>query len=278
MNTLKKAWTICLSGIALAACDKIDTKGSRELKTQKDKVSYGIGLDIGRSFKQQNLETNDIDLEKLRAGIQDALSGSKPVMSDSQLTETMMGFQKSMMARQDSTNRKKGENNKKTGEEFLAKNGKEAGVVTMPDGLQYKILTAGTGKKPDSTSTVSVNYVGTLLDGTEFDSSIKRGQPVTFPVNGVIKGWTEALQMMPAGSKWKIFVPSNLAYGERGAGAKIGPNSTLIFEVELISITEAPKTEPAKPEAAPKASKAEKPAKAEAAPKAAKAVAAPAAK
>ena len=236
------------------ACDKIDTKGSRELKTQKDKVSYGIGLDIGRSFKQQNLTGPDVDLDKLRMGITDAMSGAKPALSDSQLTETMMGFQKEMMARQDSTNKKKGEENATAAKAFMEKNGKEAGVITTASGLQYKILTEGKGAKPDSAATVTVHYVGTLLDGTEFDSSIKRGQPVSFPVGNVIKGWTEALQLMPVGSKWKLFIPPALGYGERGAGKQIGPNSALIFEVELISIGAAT------PAGAPEAPKAGKPA------------------
>lgn len=279
MNTWKKALSICLSGIAMAACDKIDTKSSRELKTQKDKVSYGIGLDIGKSFKQQSLDTKDVDLDKLRIGIQDAMSGAKPMMTDSQLSETMMSFQKEMMARQDSVNRKKGEDNIKAGADFLAANAKKPGVTVMPDGLQYQIITAGTGKKPDSTSTVTVNYVGTLIDGSEFDSSIKRGQPVTFPVNGVIKGWTEALQLMPVGSKWKIFIPSALGYGERGAGQKIGPNATLIFEVELVSIADAAKPESGMPAGHPGSAPAGKPAAAKpAAPAAKPAAAAPAAK
>ena len=255
MNTWKKAVTICLSGIAMAACDKIDTKTSRELKTSKDKVSYGIGLDIGKSFKQQNLDTKDVDLDKLRIGIQDAMGGVKPMLTDTQLQETMMTFQKEMMARQDSVTKKKGEENIKIGADFLTANGKKPGVVTLPDGLQYQIITTGTGKKPDSSATVTVNYVGTLIDGTEFDSSIKRGQPVTFPVGGVIKGWTEALQLMPAGSKWKLFIPSGLAYGEHGAGQKIGPNATLIFEVELITVTDTPK-----PDAAPAGKAVAKPA------------------
>jgi FKBP-type peptidyl-prolyl cis-trans isomerase FklB len=257
MNTWKRACAMGLAVLAgtFLACDKIDTKGSRELKTQKDKVSYGIGLDIGRSFKQQNLATQDIDLDKLRMGIQDAMGAGKPALSDSQLTETMMGFQKTMMARQDSTNKAKGEANAKAAKEFLEKNGKEAGVVTTASGLQYKILTEGKGPKPDSSSTVTVHYVGTLLDGTEFDSSLKRGQPVSFPVGNVIKGWTEALQMMPVGSKWKLFIPPALGYGERGAGKQIGPNSALIFEVELISLGDA-----AHPAGAPDAPKAGKPA------------------
>jgi FKBP-type peptidyl-prolyl cis-trans isomerase FklB len=235
---------IGVASMTLMGCQKEDTSAaSRVLTTQKDKVSYGIGLDIGKSLKQQTLGDGDIDLGKLRAGIEDVLSGAKPVLSDSQLRETMMAFQKDMTTRHDSLNRVKGEANLKAGTEFLAKNGKEEGVVTLPSGLQYKVLTQGNGAKPDSTSTVTVNYAGTLLDGTEFDSSIKRGQPATFPVAGVIKGWTEVLQLMPTGSKWKVFIPSALAYGPNGAGAQIGPNSTLIFEVDLISIAEPPKAE-----------------------------------
>jgi FKBP-type peptidyl-prolyl cis-trans isomerase FklB len=251
MNTWNRACAMGLAVLAASffACDKIDTKGSRELKTQKDKVSYGIGLDIGRSFKQQNLAATDVDLDKLRMGITDALTDAKAALSDSQLTETMMGFQKEMMARQDSTNKKKAEENGKAAAAFMEKNGKDSGVITTASGLQYKILTAGTGPKPDSAATVTVHYVGTLLDGTEFDSSIKRGQPVSFPVGNVIKGWTEALQLMPVGSKWKLFIPPALGYGERGAGKQIGPNSALIFEVELISLGDA-----AKPAAAGKPS------------------------
>ena len=243
MKNLTRASTLGLAGLMLAiiGCDKIDTHGSRELKTMKDKVSYGIGLDIGRSFKQQNLAGPDVDLDKLRWGIQDAMGGAKPAMSDSQLQETMMNFQKDMMARQDSTNKAKAVENEKAAKAFMEKNGKEPGVITTASGLQYKVVTEGKGKKPDSAATVSVHYTGTLLDGTEFDSSIKRGQPVQFPVGNVIKGWTEALLLMPVGSKWKLFIPPALGYGERGAGKQIGPNSALVFEVELISLGDAAK-------------------------------------
>ncbi|MDB5106325.1 MAG: FKBP-type peptidyl-prolyl cis-trans isomerase [Fibrobacteres bacterium] len=246
---------LAVLAFSFLACDKIDTKGSRELKTQKDKVSYGIGLDIGRSFKQQNLAVGDVDLDKLRFGINDALTGAKPAMSDSQLTETMMAFQKDMMARLDSTNKVKAAENEKAAKAFLEKNGKEPGVITTPSGLQYKVLTEGKGPKPDSSSTVTVHYVGTLLDGTEFDSSIKRGQPVSFPVGNVIKGWTEALQLMPVGSKYKLWIPPAIGYGERGAGKQIGPNSLLIFEVELISLGDATKPAGAPAPDAPKAGK-----------------------
>jgi FKBP-type peptidyl-prolyl cis-trans isomerase len=243
MKNLTRASTLGIAGLVLAltGCDKIDTHGSRELTTMKDKVSYGIGLDIGRSFKQQNLAGPDVDLDKLRWGIQDAMGGNKPALSDSQLQATMMEFQKTMMARTDSTNKAKAVENEKAAKEFLDKNGKEPGVITTASGLQYKIITEGKGKKPDSSSTVSVHYTGTLLDGKEFDSSVKRGQPVQFPVGNVIKGWTEALQLMTVGSKWKLFIPPALGYGERGAGKDIGPNSALVFDVELIDIVDPSK-------------------------------------
>ncbi len=229
--------------LAFTGCDKIDTKGggSRELKTQKDSVSYGIGMDIGQSLKSQSFEPTTLDLDKLKFGIQDKLAGTKSAMSDSQMQVVLMAFQQRMMARTDSLNKIKAETNEKAGQEFLAKNGKEAGVVTTPSGLQYKIEKEGKGKKPDSSATVTVHYTGTLLDGTEFDSSVKRGQPATFPVTGVIPGWTEALLMMPEGSKWKLWIPAKLAYGPVQRGPHIAPNSTLVFEVELISIGDANK-------------------------------------
>jgi FKBP-type peptidyl-prolyl cis-trans isomerase FklB len=222
-------------GILLAACNG---GGSGKLETQKDKVSYIIGQNIGRSFQQQGLDGDVIDLGKLRAGIEDVLKGADAKLTDEEMAEIMTTFQQDMVTRADSVNKAKGEANKKAGDEFLAKNAKEDGVIVLPSGLQYQIITAGTGKKPGLTSMVSVHYTGTLIDGKEFDSSHKRGQPATFPVNGVITGWTEALQLMPAGSKWKLFIPSDLAYGEQAAGPDIGPNSTLIFEVELLSINE----------------------------------------
>jgi FKBP-type peptidyl-prolyl cis-trans isomerase FklB len=148
----------------------------------------------------------------------------------------MTAFQKEMMAKREQAGKEAGAKNKVEGEAFLAENGKKEGVVTLPDGLQYKILKEGDGAKPKATDTVTVHYRGTLISGTEFDSSYKRKEPVSFPVNGVIAGWTEALQLMKVGSKWQLFIPSTLAYGERGAGPDLGPNATLIFEVELISI------------------------------------------
>ncbi len=204
------------------------------LKTQKDKLSYSIGVDIGNSMKRQSL---DIDPDLLAKGIKDAFSGSKPLLTEEEVRETLMALQKEMMAKQNEQAKILAEKNKKQGEAFLAENKKKKGVKTLSSGLQYKIITEGTGKTPKATDTVTVNYRGTLMDGTEFDSSYKRGQPATFPVSGVIKGWTEALQLMKEGAKWQLFIPSNLAYGERSAGSIIGPNAVLIFEVELISVT-----------------------------------------
>jgi FKBP-type peptidyl-prolyl cis-trans isomerase FklB len=205
------------------------------LKNQKDKVSYIIGMEIGKNFKKQSI---DIDPDILTKGIKDAISVGKPLLTDQEIQENMVTFQKEMMAKQEELAKKLGENNKKEGEVFLAENKKKDGVKTLPSGLQYKVVKAGTGKKPKLTDTVTTQYRGTLIDGTEFDSSYRRGQPVSFQVTGVIPGWTEALQLMEEGAKWQLFIPPNLAYGERGAGRDIGPNATLIFEIELVSIQE----------------------------------------
>ena len=194
------------------------------LKNQKEKVSYIIGTDIGGNLKRQSI---DIDPNILARGVQDALSGANPLLSKEEIQETMVAFQKEMMEKQ-----------KQRGEAFLSENKKKEGVKTLPSGLQYRVIKAGTGKKPKVNDTVTVNYRGTLVDGTEFDSSFRRGQPAAFPVSGVIPGWTEALPLMQEGAKWQLFVPPNLAYGERGAGGLIGPNATLIFEIELISVQE----------------------------------------
>jgi FKBP-type peptidyl-prolyl cis-trans isomerase FklB len=211
------------------------------LKDQKDKVSYSIGMDIGRNIKRQNL---DISVEALAAGIRDVMGDGKPALTDDEAREVMNAFRTEMQSKQQSMAKEQGDKNKKEGEAFLAENAKKEGIKThtvkLPNGtnavLQYKVLTAGTGPKPSTNDTVITHYRGTLIDGTEFDSSYKRGEPATFPVTGVIKGWTEALLQMPVGSKWQLFIPSDLAYGERGAGRQIGPNATLIFDIELIGI------------------------------------------
>jgi FKBP-type peptidyl-prolyl cis-trans isomerase FklB len=196
-----------------------------ELKTQKERASYAIGLNVGKQMKTQGVE---VDFEALLRGFKDALSGAKPALTDKEIRETMMALQKESQARQADRMKTEGEKNKKEGEAFLAENGKKPGVTVLPSGLQYKVITEGNGAMAKATDTVVVNYRGTLIDGSQFDSSYDRGQPAEFQVNRVIKGWTEALQLMPVGSKWQIWIPSAIA--------QIGPNATLIFEVELLEI------------------------------------------
>jgi len=202
------------------------------LKTEKDKVSYAIGMNVGRNLQRQSLE---VDPAMLMKGLQDTLAG-KPLLTEGEAQQVLMQLQTDLRKKQEEKAQQAGAANQKEGEAFLAANKTKPGVVTLPSGLQYKVEKEGTGPKPTATDTVVCNYRGTLVNGTEFDSSYKRGEPATFPVNGVIKGWTEALQLMPVGSKWQLFIPPDLAYGTRGAGADIGPNATLIFEVELVSI------------------------------------------
>ncbi len=202
------------------------------LTTQKDKVSYGIGVQVAASLKGQGI---DVDPNLLVKGLRDALSGQKLLMSDEELSATMAAFQQEMVQKQTQARAQAAEENKKSGDTFLAGNSKKDGVVTLPSGLQYKILVAGQGQKPSEADTVSCNYRGTLIDGTEFDKS-EAGKPASFEVKAVIPGFKEALQLMTVGSKWQFFIPPDLAYGERGAGNVIGPNTTLVFEVELVSI------------------------------------------
>jgi FKBP-type peptidyl-prolyl cis-trans isomerase FklB len=222
-----KLRVIVVLGI-LFLVSQVNAQEKLVLKNQKEKVSYSIGLNIGRNLgndlKRQSI---DIDPNILAKGIQDALSGANPLLSNEEIQETMVAFQKEMTEKQ-----------KQRGEAFLSENKKKEGVKTLASGLQYMVIKAGTGKKPRLNDTVTVQYRGTLVDGTEFDSSYRRGQPATFPVSGVIPGWTEALPLMQEGAKWQLFIPPNLAYGERGAGGLIGPNATLIFEIELISVQE----------------------------------------
>jgi len=203
------------------------------LTTQKDKFSYALGMNLGTNLHKQSVP---VDPNILLRGLKDALAGGKTALTEEQARAALMEVQNEMRKKQQAEMQAAGEANKKEGDAFLAANKAKEGVVTLPSGLQYKILTQGTGPKPTATDSVVCNYRGTLINGTEFDSSYKRGEPATFPVSGVIKGWTEALQLMPVGSKWQLFVPSDLAYGERSPGPEIGPDSTLIFEVELLSI------------------------------------------
>ncbi len=203
------------------------------LTTQKQKLSYSIGADIGKRLKADQLE---IDPAVVSRGLRDAFTGAKLALTDDQIKATFAQLQTEMQTKRQGEAKAAADKNKTAGDAFQAANKSKDGVVTLPSGLQYKILTAGTGPKPTANDTVVCNYRGTLVDGTEFDSSYKRGQPATFPVSGVIKGWTEALQLMPVGSKWQLVIPPSLAYGERGAGQQIGPDATLVFEVELMSI------------------------------------------
>lgn len=219
-------------GLGLFVCS-VGAQDQPVLKTQKDKVSYAIGLEMGKGVKDQGF---DVDPELVARGIKDAISGGKPLLSDADFNAIMADVQETMKQKQMQVMEEEAAENKKQGEAFLAENTKKEGVVTLPSGLQYKILTAGQGKKPAETDTVLCNYKGTFIDGTEFDSSVQAGKPVAFDLKGILPGFKEALMLMPIGSKWQLFIPSNLAYGERGAGNVIGPNATLIFEVELVSI------------------------------------------
>jgi FKBP-type peptidyl-prolyl cis-trans isomerase FklB len=204
-----------------------------DLKDPKQRASYSIGTDIGANFKRQGL---DVDAKALAAGIADAFAG-KPALTDTEIREALNNFRKEAMAKMESKQKTDGDKNQKAGEAFLSENGKKDGVKTLASGLQYKVLKSGAGKSPKATDTVKVHYEGKLIDGTVFDSSLERGEPATFPVNQVISGWTEALQLMKEGDKWQLFIPAKLAYGERQPpGSKIGPNSVLIFQVELLSI------------------------------------------
>jgi FKBP-type peptidyl-prolyl cis-trans isomerase FklB len=221
-----------LSIIALATVLVVSPLFAQEksapLKDQKDKVSYSIGLNIGFNLSKQKVPINP---DALAAGLKDALA-NKPQMTEAQVKETMTAFEKDMMEQQ----KQAADKNSAEGTKFLDDNKKKEGVKTTPSGLQYQSLKEGSGAQPKASDTVTVNYRGTLIDGTEFDSSYKRNEPATFPLNAVIKGWTEGLQLMKKGSKYKFFIPSTLAYGERSPGAGIPPNSTLIFEVELVEI------------------------------------------
>jgi len=221
-------------------------------KSETDKVSYALGMNIaaslGANLKRQNVEINH---DVLIQAIKDGLSGGKTLMTEAEAQNTLRQFMSELQQKQEAKMKEAADNNKKEGDAFLAANKTKPGVVTLPSGLQYKIVKEGTGPKPAATDTVTVNYRGTLINGTEFDSSYKRGEPATFPVGGVIKGWTEALQLMPVGSKWELYIPSDLAYGARGAGADIGPNATLVFEVELLSIKGKEEPQGAQPNASP---------------------------
>ncbi len=240
---MKKTMIAAVCVAMLAACSqqtevkKAEVKKAEpagvQLNSEKSKLSYAIGMDIGASLKSLNA---DLDRPVLLAALNDRLDGAKLKLSEADAAKAKQAFFKKQSEQVAAKQKAAGEKNKVDGEKFLVENGKKKGVTTTKSGLEYEVLKQGDGAKPKATDKVTVNYRGTLIDGTEFDSSYKRGQPVTFPLNGVIKGWTEGVQLMNVGSKYKFVLPSALAYGARGAGPKIGPNSTLVFEVELLGI------------------------------------------
>jgi len=228
---MKCVLAIILSvGFLLSVCSAAE---KLELKDQKDKESYSLGYQFGQNLKGQGVEIN---LDVYTSGIRDALGGKEPSMSQEEIHATILELQKRITAALQKEFKEKAEKNLAESKAFLEENKKKEGIKTLPSGLEYKVITDGTGKTPKATDTVTVNYRGTLINGAEFDSSYKRGQPATFQVKAVIPGWTEALQLMKEGSKWQLFIPPELAYGERPAGPQIPPNSALIFEVELLAV------------------------------------------
>ena len=241
---------ILLVGFSLlvSGCNEEKKQTVTKLETLNQKVSYSVGYDIAKNFKENDFE---LDRNLIMNGYADGLKGTDPRLDQQQMVETMREFQKYMIEYQQKKIAAEKEKNSTAGKEFLAANKSKDGVVTLESGLQYKIISAGSGATPAVSDVVQVNYRGTLIDGTEFDSSYTRGEPVEFPVGRVIAGWTEALQLMPVGSKWQLFIPSELAYGGQGIGNVIEPNSVLLFEVELLKIVSdqpevaAPAAEPA---------------------------------
>ena len=228
---IRKAFlAVPVLGLAYGICSASEPV---ELKTENDKINYSVGYRLGSDFQRQGVEMNSAIVQK---GIDDATGGGEALMTEEEMRTVMMTMATRIKAEQMEKMKKQGAENVKAGEAFLAENAGKEGVKTTDSGLQYKVITAGEGKSPQKSDKVTVHYRGTLIDGTEFDSSYSRNEPATFGVGQVIPGWTEALQMMKEGDKWEIYIPSKLGYGERGAGAKIPPNSTLIFEVELISV------------------------------------------
>lgn len=224
--------TLMVVAMALAATAAA-TQDAPALTTPKEKHSYALGVNIGTGLGKQGL---DVDPALVAKGLQDALSDKKTLLTQQEVQAQIAELQAEMQKKQVAL----AESNKKAGDAFLAANKAKEGVVALPSGLQYKVIKAGEGKKPTAEDTVVCHYRGTLIDGTEFDSSYSRNEPLTIPVNRIIKGWSEALQLMPVGSKWQLFIPSDLAYGERGTPGPIGPNAVLIFEVELLLIKEKP--------------------------------------
>ncbi|HKJ05468.1 MAG TPA: FKBP-type peptidyl-prolyl cis-trans isomerase [Geopsychrobacteraceae bacterium] len=225
--------TLTVGLLLSVGCVAEEGKKKIELNNLKDKFSYSYGLSLGQNFKLQEL---DVDLDIFLKGLEDGVNAAEPMMTVEEIEQVKKEIQEELTAKAKARAEEMASVNKESGDAFLAENAKKEGVVTLESGLQYKIIEEGTGPSPSVDDKVTVHYTGTLVDGTEFDSSHKRGEPATFPVGGVIPGWTEALQLMKEGAKWQLVIPSALAYGERGAGPQIGPNSVLIFDVELIKV------------------------------------------
>jgi FKBP-type peptidyl-prolyl cis-trans isomerase FklB len=230
--------TIVSVGLLLGICQAAE---KIELKDQKERESYSFGYQFGQALKAQGI---DLDLDTYLSGVRDALSAKEPSMSADEIRAAINGVQQRVMAEREKALKEQSEKNLSAGKSFLAENGKKEGVKMLPSGLEYRIIAEGDGPIPKPDEIVTVHYRGSLLDGTEFDSSYKQGEPVTFPLQGIIAGWSEVLQLMKTGSKWQIFLPPELAYGERSPGPAIPPNSTLIFEIELIAVNPAKVSQP----------------------------------
>jgi FKBP-type peptidyl-prolyl cis-trans isomerase FklB len=230
-----KSFAVMFLLMFVVGCAAEETNATQEVKldTPKSRISYTIGVNVGQDFKAQQM---DIDADVLLLGLKDSLAGKELRLTDEEMVGEIQAFQQQMQAKMEAEMAKVVAKNQEEGAAFLAENAKKEGVVVTESGLQYKVLEPGDGDSPGAADVATVHYRGTLIDGTQFDSSYDRGQPATFPVGGVIAGWTEALQLMKPGAKWQLAIPSELAYGERGAGQDIGPNATLLFDVELISV------------------------------------------
>jgi FKBP-type peptidyl-prolyl cis-trans isomerase FklB len=230
---MKKAFVPVVAALVAIIALPVMGEETQKLTTEKEKISYSLGVELGKNLKTQEV---DVDPAILARGIKDGLAGTGTLLTEEEIHTTMIAFQKGVMERQRAKMESAAAKNKTEGDAFLAANKAKPGVKTLPDGLQYKVIKEGDGPTPKATDAVIVNYRGTLVDGTEFDSSYKRNEPTTLPVNRVIKGWSEALQMMKVGAKWELVIPPDLAYGVHGAGKAIPPNATLIFDVELLGI------------------------------------------
>jgi FKBP-type peptidyl-prolyl cis-trans isomerase FklB len=230
MNMKAIGFAILTGCVAVTGLRAEDAKA---FKDDSEKASYAIGMNIGTAWKQQDIE---VDYEQLVRGIKDAKAGGPTILTEAEAREVLNKYRQELMAKQAEKRRLAGEKNKQEANKFFAENKAKPGVVTLTNGLQYKVIAEGAGEPPGAEASVTVNYRGTLLDGTEFDSSAKAGKPATFRVNGVIPGWTQALTRMKPGDKWQLFIPSDLAYGESGRPPTIGPGAALIFDVELVSI------------------------------------------